>query len=248
MAHRIRPEIHIAEDRGSLGRESADWLIAELSRPTGSGKVSFVCSGGTTPEATYRELAARGRPRVDWSKIHLFWGDERCVPPHHPESNFGMTKNALLDRIEIPASNVHRIPGEASPPAKAAVAYEVELRDHFAEEGRRGLDVVLLGLGADGHTASLFPGDPVLEETERWVRHVTAPEGYFPASRITLTLPLLNQARCIVFLAAGDGKKAAVAEILDPGEGGRRDLPAARVEPRERLVWFLDRAARPEAL
>jgi 6-phosphogluconolactonase len=180
--------------------------------------------GGTTPRPFYERLASIEYP---WRDVDVLFSDERCVPPDHPDSNIGMVDRALLSRLEPPPT-VHRMPDETCD----ADAHEVELRGAF---GALRLDMAVLGLGADGHTASLFPGDPVLEERVRWVARVTRPDH----ARITLTLPVLSSARLALFLVAGEEKRDAVARLL-AGE----DIPAARVGA-DRVVVVADPPASP---
>jgi 6-phosphogluconolactonase len=180
--------------------------------------------GGTTPRPFYERLASIEYP---WSDVEILFTDERCVPAVHPDSNIGMVDRALLSRLE-PPPRVHRMPGETCDPD----AHEVELRGAF---GALRLDLAVLGLGADGHTASLFPGDPVLEERVRWVARVTRPD----RPRITLTLPVLSSARLALFLVAGEEKRDAVARLL-AGE----DIPAAQVGA-DRVVVVADPPASP---
>jgi 6-phosphogluconolactonase len=180
--------------------------------------------GGATPRPLYEELASIDYP---WSEVDVLFTDERCVPPAHPDSNVGMVDRVLLRRLD-PPPRVHRMPGETCD----ADAHEVELRRAF---GALRLDMAVLGLGADGHTASLFPGDPVLQERTRWVAGVTRPDH----PRITLTLPVLSSARLALFLVAGEEKRDAVARLL-AGE----DVPAALVGA-DRVVVVADPAASP---
>lgn len=199
---------------------------------------SLVLSGGSTPQAVYERLAgAMTRANVAWENIHLFWGDERCVPPDHAESNFRMVNEALLRRITIPPANIHRIEAER-PPTNAAERYENGLRVFFGlkEKEFPRFDLILLGLGEDGHTASLFPDTPMLAETE----HLVA-AGFVPrinTHRISMTLPTINNARALMFLVAGARKAKILYEVL---EGTSRQYPAQRVEPTDgTLLWLLD--------
>jgi 6-phosphogluconolactonase len=211
------------------------------------GTCHLVLSGGSTPEKLYRKLA--GPPfdvSVPWSQIHVHLGDERCVPPTHPDSNYRMAHAALLSRFALPPERLHRPPGEVSPPEAGARLWEAELRTLFpgpaTEDGFPVFDLILLGMGSDGHTASLFPGHPALEENRHWVAAVTAPAGDPPVPRLTLTLPVINRARCVLFLVSGKGKKRILDQVLSgPGDGGGT-LPAARVRPSGSLLWFLDGA------
>jgi len=207
------------------------------------GRFTAALSGGKTPVALYTLLAkAPFVSQIPWTRVHLFWGDERCVPPDHPDSNYRMTREFLLDHVPVPPANVHRMPGEMDP-VEAAARYEEQLRNFFVPhgEGVPVFDFILLGLGEDGHTASLFPGTRAIRESALWVvgHHVDAQKGW----RITITPPVINAARTVVFIAAGAGKAAVVKEIL---EGPLRPdaLPAQIVRPAEgTLLWMLDREA-----
>ena len=199
------------------------------------GRFSIALSGGATPKPVYGRLASA---RLDWTRVHVFFGDERCVPPDDPLSNYRMAKEALLDKIAIPPANVRRMRGE-DPPDAAARQYEQALREGLGEGGR--LDLVLLGLGDEGHTASLFPGLAAVTETVRWVA-----ASYVEAAgrwRISLTPPIINAARMVAFLVAGAGKADVLRRVL---LGPRQPvvLPAQAIRPDERpALWLLDAAA-----
>lgn len=192
-------------------------------------------AGGGTPRRMYELLSAHAD--IPWTNVHLFWGDERYVPHDHPASNFRMARQALLARIDIPAGNVHPMPTDHADPGEAARTYEAVLRAHFGSDPR--FDLILLGLGPDGHTASLFPGSAALLEVQRWVVAVTAPAD--PPIRLTLTLPILNRAAQVHFLVTGHDK----AEALRRARRGNTDAcPASRVQPADgTLTWWVDRAA-----
>jgi len=236
MSH---PQVRRFQTREGLVKAAAGLVGKEVHRTLARQSLfSLVLSGGRTPLPVYERLAGAGLP---WERIHLFWGDERLVPAADPASNFGAAARALLDRIAIPAANVHPMAGLGPDPAQAAEAYQRELEGFFATPGRPGdpvFDLVLLGLGADGHTASLFPGHPALAEREKWVTAVEKPLGSPPAPRISLSLPILNQARLGVFLAAGQDKLKLVQRILALGPPPCSSLPAALVRPR-RLIWLV---------
>jgi len=207
------------------------------------GRFNVALSGGTTPKELYGLLANRDyQTELDWFSIHLFWGDERCVPPEHKDSNYHMVDEVLLSHIIIPDANVHRMLGEIDP-NEAAAKYIRQLENHFQHTGASMpvFDLVLLGMGVDGHTASLFPGDRSLNETHQWVLAVEHNQPPQPlVTRLTLTLPLLNAARNVIFLVSGESKADTVKRILVEGER----LPAGLVEPRGGcLVWMLDEAA-----
>jgi 6-phosphogluconolactonase len=196
-----------------------------------------VLAGGSTPKATYGILARDYAERIDWSRVHVFFGDERNVPPDHEDANYRMAREALLDHV--PIGGVHRMRGEL-PPDEAAAAYEVELREFFGAEKLPRFDLILLGIGGDGHTASLFPETPALEVHDRWV--VANPVPKLDTTRITLTVPVINAARSVVFLAAGKDKAEALKEILE-GDADPREYPAKLVQPLGGPEWMLDRAA-----
>ncbi|NLO73559.1 MAG: 6-phosphogluconolactonase [candidate division WS1 bacterium] len=204
------------------------------------GLFTLVLSGGKTPLGLYEML---GQPpylsQMPWAETHLFWGDERCVPPDSPHSNFGAAQATMLVKAPLPPENIHRMQGELPPP-QGAEAYQVELQQFFGATSDcfPPFDLVLLGMGANGHTASLFPGSPLLEETQRWVVF-TPPGGEPPLSRLTLSFPVINQAREVLFLVSGENKREAVRAILASPDNATH-LPAARVHPQEHLCWMLD--------
>jgi 6-phosphogluconolactonase len=206
------------------------------------GRFAWALAGGSTPEHLYRLL---GSPpyseRLEAAHLHLFFGDERCVPPEHAESNYRMVAGSLLAGLSVPPENVHRMPAEL-PPEQAAERYELELERHFALQVGAAFprfDLVLLGMGADGHTASLFPGTAALTETRRWVVANAVPA--LGTTRLTLTLPVLDAAAHVLFLVAGADKAERMKEVLT-GEG--TDLPARRVRPaRGEIEWLLDTSA-----
>jgi 6-phosphogluconolactonase len=199
------------------------------------GRFTLALSGGSTPRAVYGRLASDDlASRIDWVKVHILWGDERCVPPDDPQSNYRMAKETLLDRVPIPPDHIHRIHGEDDP-EKAAAEYERELRS----EG--SLDLVLLGLGEDGHTASLFPGQVVMHERRRWVLATPAPDGTM--WRVTLTPALINTARNVTFVVSGESKAARLQEVLQ-GPFTPDLLPAQAIQPTKgQLLWMVDQAA-----
>jgi len=203
--------------------------VAELLRQAVAerGAASLALAGGTTPRAMHEVLATL--PGVDWAQVSIYFGDERCVPPDHADSNYRMARESLLTRVPIPESNVHRMLGELPDRDAAARAYAAELP--------AALDVVVLGIGEDGHTASLFPGSPALDEREQLVLPVIGPKP--PPERLTLTPPALERAHNLVMLAAGAGKADAVARAL----GGPLDPRSTPAQWARRGRWLLDRAA-----
>ncbi|CAG0946102.1 6-phosphogluconolactonase [Anaerolineae bacterium] len=251
-----KSEIQIFPDRAALTRDAARRFI-DIARNAldAGGRFSVALSGGSTPHELYALLATpKYSSQVDWQRVHVFFGDERAVPPDHAESNFKMANEALLSRVPLPAPNIHRIHAELAPD-DAAREYEKELREFFGQGGTGGIegtsgkvlprfDMVLLGLGANGHAASLFPHTRVLRETQHWVAAEYIEE--VKMSRITLTAPVINAASNIVWLVAGADKAATVREVL---RGAYRpdDLPAQLIQPRDgRVVWLVDQGAASE--
>jgi 6-phosphogluconolactonase len=205
------------------------------------GQFCVALSGGSTPKTLFNLLASGKFSSLPWDKTFLFWGDERYVPSDAAESNFRMTKEALLSKVPIPTENVFRIKTEISPADRAAAAYEETLRAFFnLKPGELpSFDLTMNGIGSEGHTASLFPDSPALEETERLVLAPWIEK--FKMFRITLTLPVFNHAACVLFMAAGKEKAPILQEVFEkPGSM----LPAQRINPsRGELLWFIDRAA-----
>lgn len=238
------PEVRVVSDANELARVAAEEFIASVSRGTPEGPCRVLLSGGRTPEAMYRILASEPtRSRVDWSAVECYFGDERPVPPDHPDSNYGLAKRTLLEPLGLLAPRAYRIRGEASDLELAARRYEALLRSRFSAYPPQDpeFDLVYLGLGADGHTASLFPGAAVPEDPTRLVVAVWADA--LRSMRITATYRILNAARRVLFLVAGKEKAAAVRRALAP-ERNEEPTPAARVAPRSgQVVWILDREA-----
>ena len=229
------------ESTEALAHDVAEWLCG-LARA--SDRIFAVClSGGSTPRRLYECLAAPDiASRFPWSRTHWFWGDERFVPHDHPDSNFRMARDAFLSRVAVPDDNIHAVPTEGLSPDQAASAYETMLTRFYGADtlapDRPLFDVTLLGIGEDGHTASLFPGQPTLQETRRWAVAVV---GAKAEARITLTYPVLDSSREVAFLVTGKEKRGVVARA----QAGDRTLPAAVVHPVGLLHWFTDRAAAP---
>jgi 6-phosphogluconolactonase len=232
------------ESAEALAQGVAEWLRALAQA---SDRDFAVClSGGSTPRRLYERLATPGiASRFPWSRSHWFWGDERFVPHDHPDSNYRMAQEALLSRVPIRREHIHAIPTEGLSPEQAAAAYETTLKRFHGTDmlspGRPLFDVTLLGIGEDGHTASLFPGQPALQEKRRWAVAVI---GAKSEARITLTYPALDSSRDVAFLATGEGKRGAVAGA----KAGDCEIPAAMVRPVGRLHWFTDHAAAPEGV
>ena len=205
-----------------------------------TGTCSLALSGGHTPRDVYRLLGSRFRDEIAWDKVQLFWGDDRYVPSHDPESNYRMARETLLDHVPCPESNIHPMPTHLPSPEAAAQDYELTLREYFGADGPR-FDLTLLGLGSDGHTASLFAGSPALEERDRWVMSVRSEAT--PASRLTLTLAALTQSANIFVLVSGANKAEALKKALSPSP----DLdacPAAGLRVSQgHVIWWADRDA-----
>jgi 6-phosphogluconolactonase len=239
--------VEVLADPAAVARQAAVWFLREADEAVRrQGRFTVALSGGSTPRALYELLAGPEAPAlgppVAWDRVHLFWGDERYVPPDHPDSNYRMTREALLTRVPVPPGQVHRIATEHPDPERAAAAYEATLRSAFGvTEGWPRFDLVLLGLGPDAHTASLFPGTAALHEATRLVAANWVPK--FKAYRITLTYPVFNHAACVLFLVGGAEKTDALREVWH----GPRDLdryPAQGIQPTGgRLVWLVDRPA-----
>lgn len=238
-------EASIVADATALAEAGAQRFVAAAREAVAAtGRFTVALSGGGTPRALYKLLAQEPFvSQVDWARTHLFWSDERCVPPDDPESNYHMAREALLRQIAIPEGNVHRMRGEAASPPQAAQQYADELRALFGKQGLPRFDLVLLGLGDDGHTASLFPGVHVPNDPAILTAAVFVPK--VNMWRLTLTLPVLNAAACVLFLVSG----AAKAPVLKALVAGPRslDLPSQRVAPTNGgLAILADRAAAAE--
>ncbi len=243
--------IVVSETTDSLASAAARKVVAIVVEAIAAkGQASIALAGGTTPGATYRKLVSGANPLLsDWSRASLFFGDERFVPLDDPVSNYRMVRENLLEQISLPLGGVHPVPTHLPSSDDAAKAYEAELRAWFEArdpDGFPSFDLVLLGMGKDGHTASLFPGASSLEEERKWV--VASPPGQLPppVDRVTLTLPVLNAAKHVLFLVCGADKADAVKAALD-SDTRVSDCPAAGVRPvRGSVTWFLDLPAAAE--
>jgi 6-phosphogluconolactonase len=230
--------LRVYNDPTKLSEAAAQIFVEEARRRIDeSGRFSVALAGGSTPKATYEILAREygGPEDLDWRGVYVFFGDERTVPPDHEDSNYRMAQEALLSHV--PAGSVHRMRGEMEP-REAAALYEKELEEFFG--GPPSLDLVLLGIGEDGHTASLFPRTPALDAHDRWA--VENPVEKLDTVRLTLTVPTINAARTVVFLVAGEGKAEALKEIFE-GDADPRDYPAKLIQPAPAPVWMVDEAA-----
>jgi len=228
-------------DSGEVAREAAD-AVAHAMRGAAAERRSFalVLAGGGTPRRTYERLATY--PEIDWSRVEFFWGDERPVPPDHPDSNFGMARAALLDPLGIDPQRIHRIAGERDA-AAAARDYEVDIARVLGArpvDPPPRLDLILLGMGDDGHTASLFPYTRALSEAQRWVVANDVPQ--LSTRRITITFPVIERAPSVLVLVAGEAKARALAEVLE-GPPDPERLPSQRLLAHEGTTWLVDAAA-----
>jgi 6-phosphogluconolactonase len=239
-----RREVECFSDRGEMVRMEAERIVARAGHSIGQRARFLLClAGGSTPKPLYELLATPPfATRIDWPRVHVFWGDERCVPPDHPESNYRMAREALLDHVQLPGTNVHRIRGEDEP-SKAAAAYEELLATFFGSREilpQASFHLVLLGMGADGHTGSLFPGSAAARETRRWV--VASPGPQPGQWRVSLTPVLLNTAEDVTFLVSGANKADRLKDVLE--DRGRDLLPAQLIRPTHgALHWVVDTAA-----
>ncbi len=238
-------EIRIMRDANELAREAAElflWLGEQAIAATERFRVAL--AGGTTPATLHATLASSEYAhRLDWKKVRFFFGDERCVPPSHPESNFRMADVTLFQPLKIASDHICRMKGEEQPET-AARQYEQTLRQEWpgSDSSLPRFDLILLGLGEDGHTASLFPGTSALDEQTRLVVPSTSPKGI--QARITLTLPVLNRAGAVLFLVTGQKKSGITRKVLENSAAGGPSWPASLVRPISgRLIWFLDQAA-----
>ena len=240
-----RGEVRVQDDAAGVARAAADVFVDAAQRAVQErGRFFVALSGGSTPRALYQLLAAPPyHDQVDWSRTWVFWGDERCVPPESEESNYRMAREALLFHVPVPAHQVFRMRGELADVDAAAALYEMDLRRAFAlaPGALPRFDLVLLGLGPDGHTASLFPHTAALQVRDRFVTANRVDK--LNAHRLTLTAPVLNAAALVVFLVAGADKTPALTAVLD---GARQpdEYPAQLIAPRDgQLIWLVDRAA-----
>lgn len=235
------PDLRIFSDLDELSLHAAESAVVVIRGAVRArGRCSLALSGGSTPRGLHALLASRFREDIPWAAVHVFWGDERYVPPNDSRSNYGMARETLLDHVPCPAANIHPMPTHFPTLDAAARDYEATLRSHFSTAWPR-FDLMFLGLGPDGHTASLFPGSLTVDERTRWVLPVPDPPA--PPMRLTVTLPVLSQSAHTYFLVSGSDKaqalRAASAESADP-----HVCPAAGVRPNTGvLLWWVDKAA-----
>ena len=231
--------VQVYEDSQGLAAAAAEDFAARAQKAiSDTGRFTVALAGGSTPRATYEMLAQDYADSLDWSRVYVFFGDERTVPLDHADSNYRMADEALLSHV--PVGGVYRMRGEL-PADGAADVYEEELRSFFGTiSGPPAFDLVHLGIGGDGHTASLFPNTAALDVTDRWVTQNPVPK--MDTTRITLTRPVLNAARAVRFLVDGEDKAEALAEILE-GNADPHDYPSKFIQPSGELTWMVDRAA-----
>lgn len=231
-------ELVVFPDAEALARGAAAWLKERVGFI--NGRITIALSGGSTPRRLFQLMGTDLKDAFPWSHMHFFWGDERFVPRDSPDSNFRMAYDALLSKVPVPAGNIHPVPTQGMEPEEAARAYERELQGYYGapmlQPGKFLFDVQLLGLGDDGHTASLIPGEPVLNERKRWVAAVAHGR---PETRITLTYPAIESSRHVAFLVSGAAKR----DMLQKVRAQSADVPAAHLRPQGDLTFLADSAA-----
>lgn len=234
-------DLRIAKSPEETAKEFAEYLIQQHEK---TDVLHVALSGGSTPKILFDLLATEFKMAIDWNRIHLYWGDERCVQPTDDESNFKMTQDRLISKVAIPEENIHRVKGETNPDEEAA-RYSSEIEKHL--EKKNGLpvfDIIILGMGSDGHTASIFPHEIELLESDAICAVANHPES--GQKRVTLTGQVINAAKSVCFLVTGEGKKEKVREIIKK-EDSASDYPAAHIKVNDgELIWFLDDSAAAE--
>jgi 6-phosphogluconolactonase len=239
----MKMETRVFPDLDGLSRDALEELLRSMQDAIKQrGRFGIALAGGHTPAKLYAlwAEAANHGVKTPWDRVHFFWGDERYVPDTSPLSNYRMTRETLIAHVPIPPANVHAIRTDFPRPEDAAAAYESELRKFFGA-APPALDLQLLGLGPEGHTASLFPGSPALEEKKRWVAAVEVPAK--PPQRLTLTPVVLNEARKTLFLVSGEDKRGIVSALRSEPDSRPSQYPAGRIRPSGSLLWLLDQAA-----
>ena len=237
----MNKKVEVLPDISALVERSLELILSKLSTAIEQrGRFTIALAGGSTPKPLYEAIANQQLP---WDKIHVFWGDERYVPPNHPDSNELMARRAWLDRVDIPAANIHSVPTLDGDPAASATKYEQHLREFFNSHPHEfpALDIVLLGMGDDAHTASLFPHTPALKVKDRLIT-VGNKDGN---QRITFTYPFINAARSVIFVVAGANKRPALAQVFAP-VADDSTYPSRLIQPQGELWWLLDAAAGSE--
>ncbi|TBR60608.1 6-phosphogluconolactonase [Westiellopsis prolifica IICB1] len=237
----MKRKVEVLPDQTALIARAKALILSQINAAIEQrGKFTIALSGGSTPKPLYEAIATQNLP---WDKIHVFWGDERYVPPDHPDSNEGMARRAWLNRVNIPAANIHAVPTTEGDPVVSAAKHERELQEFFHSSPGEfpALDVILLGMGDDAHTASLFPHTEALKVRDRLIT-VGNKDGN---PRITFTYPFINAARCVIFVVAGANKKPALAQVFAP-EADNSTYPSRLIQPEGELWWLLDAAAGEE--
>ena len=222
--------------------EATAKLVAKVAKEAikEQGKFSLVISGGRSPVRLFELLASEYLEKIEWGRTHIFWADERCVQPGNKESNYTLAYNLFISKLVIPETNIHRIPAELKPSVEAARFYEEKILEFF--DGKEpSFDMIILGIGEDGHTASLFPGDEILFENERLVAAVKAPEYAVIENRITMTLPLINRSENVVFITSESEKKKVLDSIFNDNDKAQALYPAALVCPKGELYWHISK-------
>jgi len=238
------------ENLEKLSKNAADFIIGLINNTLKSQNFfTIALSGGNSPRLIYSLLAQKGfSSKVNWQKVFIFWGDDRYVPHTHFESNYRMAYETLLSKINIPQENIFRIPTEVATPEDAAILYEKIMKKLFIKFGaidvKKALpvfDLIILGVGRDGHTASIFPGHKAVNEQKRWVTHIKAHQRVTLHDRITITLPVINAAKNVMFIISGEGKGKIIKDILEQKKQGTV-YPAAKIKPEDgQTVWFIDK-------
>jgi 6-phosphogluconolactonase len=240
---------HVLQDLDALTQHVAQDLAALVPRGKTPRPFSLALCGGSTPKKLFSVLAQKYRDAIAWEQLHIFWSDERCVPPDHADSNYGAAKALLLDHVPVPPAQIYRMPADLEDREAAAAQYASTLQSHFkcAPDEVPAFNLMLLGMGTDGHTASLFPGHAALREHDRLVVAVHEPK-VAPPWRLSVTMPVIIGARHVWFMVAGADKASLVRSILKPSRGSAERYPAARANISVREpVWYLDRAAHGSA-
>ncbi|MGH9710233.1 MAG: 6-phosphogluconolactonase [Candidatus Acidiferrales bacterium] len=245
MDKNIITNARIFPDLDALSRAVVEDSVRVVNEAVGArGRCMIALSGGRTPEKAYELWSTEFRTKMPWAKTHFFWGDERFVPANDPKNNYRMAREALFQHIPVPAENIHPIATKFAQADEAARTYEKVLREFISETGS-SFDLMFLGVGGEGHTASLFPDSPALREAKRWVVGVQAPVE--PPVRISLTFPILRRARATYFLLAGADKREIVATLRRDAGAAAQKLPVEMLRPEGEVIWFLDHAADGEA-
>lgn len=230
-------QINIVKDKNELIASASDFIIGKIRETIAdNSQCSIALAGGNTPKPIYENIA---QADLEWDKIHVFWGDERYVPPTHPDSNEKMAREAWLNRVNFPVGNIHPMPTNGNNPQDDADKYHQELLDFFSlTEGFPSFDLILLGMGDDGHTASLFPYTQALGVCDRLVTVGNKEDN----QRLTFTIPLINAAKCVIFLVSGKNKRKALKAVFSENSDSNQ-YPSKKIQPQGDLIWFIDEDA-----